>query len=106
MKDYVFYAKRFQARLNVILEPLDVQIKGYGTRGMYPSTRNEQAALFMQEACKAGLLFGKGYYFSMAHLEYGIEDYTLGIANDVVLKILRGGVKLEGKAPQEAFRRY
>lgn len=106
MKNFMYYAKRFQDRLNNYLKEIDLEIIGYGSRGMFPTTKNENAALFMQEACKAGLLFGKAYFFSWAHMEENIEEYVLNIVSDVVNRIKIGSVKLEGKAPQETFKRY
>lgn len=104
MDDLFFYAKRFQDRLNEIIAPLDINIPGYGTRGMFP-VEHENGALFMQECCKAGILFGKAYFFHFGHLEENVEEYVLNVVSDVVSKVSRGGAKLEGKAPAPTFKR-
>lgn len=104
MKDLVYYAKRFQQDLNGQLNKIDVNIEGYGTRGSLDTT-TENAALFMQEACKAGLLFGKAYFYHFGHLEEGIEETTLNLVCDIVERIKLGGVALEGEAPHQPFVR-
>lgn len=103
MEEYFYYANRFQTNLNAILGKLDLHIHGYGTRGMFPTTKNDQAALFLQECCKAGILFGKAYFYSMAHID--VEDQVIHICGEVVDKILRGDVKLEGTPPKEPYVR-
>lgn len=105
LKDLEFYAKRFMGNLNDIVKALGFQISGYGTRGMLPTTELE-CALFMQECCKAGVLFGKAFFYNFSHMEVtGVEQMVLSIANDVTGKILRGEVKLEGNIPNPNFKR-
>ena len=105
LKDLTFYAKRFLTNLNTILKPINLEIKGYGTRGMFPATQLE-GALFMQEAAKAGILFGKAFFYNFSHMEVaGLEDQVLNLSTEIVSRIRRGEVKLEGKMPQETFKR-
>lgn len=104
IKDLVFYAKRFLDQFNKICKPISVHINGYGTRGMLEVT-DYNTALFMQEACKAGLLFGKAFFYNFAHLESGIEEYVFNIVSDIVEKVKYGNVSLEGEMPKETFAR-
>lgn len=105
LKDLVFYAKRFMSNLNAILKDINVEIKGYGTRGMFPATQIE-GALFMQEAAKAGMLFGKAFFYNFSHMEIAnLEETVMNLSLDIVKRIKRGDVKLEGKLPQESFKR-
>jgi glutamate-1-semialdehyde 2,1-aminomutase len=105
LRDLNFYAKRFMAHLNDSIKPLGFQVQGYGTRGMLPVT-HPNCALFMQEALKAGMLFGKAFFYNFSHMEQnGLEETVFNLISDVVAKIQRGDVKLEGKAPVETFKR-
>jgi hypothetical protein len=93
------------AHLNDSIKPLGFQVQGYGTRGMLPVT-HPNCALFMQEALKAGMLFGKAFFYNFSHMEQnGLEETVFNLISDVVAKIQRGDVKLEGKAPVETFKR-
>lgn len=80
----------------------DIQIEGYGTRGALKGN-DELKALFMQEMCKAGYLFGPSFFINFAHLENGILDATFEVASQVLNKINMGLVKLEGEMPSSPF---
>ncbi len=101
--DLCFYGGRLMARLNALALP-GFKLEGYGSRGMLNVT-NLATALFMQEMCKAGVLFGKAFFFSFAHLEEDVESMIMNIADDAARRILSGQVKLEGSAPVETFKR-
>jgi len=104
VEDLFFYADNFLSSLNSILDLIDVEIEGYGTRGLLDvSTRN--AALLMQECCKANILLGKAYFFSWAHLEAEITEHVLNVIGDVVERIKRGRTRLEGPMPIQTFKR-
>lgn len=90
----------FLDRFNAIW-PDGVTIEGYPSRGIFRSPRPETLAIFFQEACKGGILFGPSWFFSFAHF----DDYreALGICKDVLARIKAGGVKLEGELPEASF---
>ena len=98
-------ANLFMDNVNSVISSIGVKIEGYGTRGML-NTSDYNTAIFMQEACKAGLLFGKAYFYNFAHMEEEIEDFAMTIIHDVVSKIKKGKVRLEGKLPNSGFKRY
>lgn len=99
-----YYGNRFQTKFNEICKPIGVKLEGYGTRAML-NTDDPNTPVFMQECLKGGLMFGKAFFFSFAHLEQGIEEYTFNVIVDVVEKILNGKVTLEGPAPVQTFKR-
>lgn len=87
----------FQKRFNEIGCGV-VGIEGYPTRGILVGPGK---ALFMQEACKAGLLFGVSFWFNFPLAEVAAE--TLVVIESIVAKIRSGSVALEGQAPQSPF---
>lgn len=91
--------KVFQERFNAVLDGI-VAIEGYPTRGILKGTP-EAKAIFMQEACKAGLLFGPSFFFGFQHAE--LTEEVLATLKDVALKIKTGGVRLEGAMPSTPF---
>lgn len=104
MQGYYEHANRFQEKFNEITKPLHIKIEGYGTRGML-SFDTQTQALLGQEMCKAGILIGKGYFYSIAMMEAELDDFVLNVLSDVVGKISRGQVRLEGKPPSFSFKR-
>jgi glutamate-1-semialdehyde aminotransferase len=101
-EDLLFYGQRLQDKLNDLSS--EVRFEGYGVRAML-NTTNPTTALFMQECCKAGILFGKAHFFHFGHLEQNIEAMVMGTAEGVMDQISKGLVKLEGEAPREVFKR-
>ena len=104
IKDLWYYANRFQDNLNDMTSEIGVELKGYGTRGMFDVT-NHNTALFLQEAARAGIFMGKAFFYNFAHMEYGVDEWVLNALGDVVNKIRNGKVALEGQPPQETFVR-
>jgi len=102
LHDLNFYGSKLIKNLNK-LHP-SIQFVGYGTRAQLDIT-TDASQLFMQEMCKSGVLIGKAFYYNFAHLEEGIDERVMNIANDVVGKITRNEVKLEGKPPETSFKR-
>jgi hypothetical protein len=102
LEDLWFYGDRLRRNLNALLP--EIVFEGYGTRGML-NTTNPTTALFMQEACKAGILFGKAWFFNFAHLEENIENFVLSVCSSIAERIKHGEVKLEGRMPEETFKR-
>jgi glutamate-1-semialdehyde aminotransferase len=102
LNDLMFYAKRFQKRLNAL--HTEINFDGYGTRCML-NTESPTTALFMQEMCKAGVLFGKAYFFNFAHLEEDVESKIINIAEGVIEMMKQGKCKYEGPLPGQSFQR-
>lgn len=103
-EELFFYAQRFQNKFNEICKNIGVSIQGYGTRGSMDLT-NPKVALFCQEALKAGMLFGKAFFFNFSHLENHIEDYIFDLIFDIVSSIQSGKVSYEGDLPIKPFVR-
>jgi glutamate-1-semialdehyde 2,1-aminomutase len=102
LKDLMYYGLRLQEKLNA-LDP-EIKFEGYGTRAML-NTTNVKTALFMQEMCKAGILFGKAHFFHFGHLDANIESFVMNVADGVMTQINSGRAKLEGESPKETFKR-
>jgi glutamate-1-semialdehyde 2,1-aminomutase len=91
--------QRFLDEFNAVC-PEKVRIEGYPTRGAFtgdPLCR----ALFFQEACKAGLLFGPSWFFNW-DLAAEVKD-AMGVIKSIFGRVDRGEVKLEGEVPQSPF---
>jgi glutamate-1-semialdehyde aminotransferase len=69
-------------------------IEGYPTRGVL---KGEKAIvdLFLQESCRAGLLFGPSWFFNFPHID--VMDFVLSTCAQVMGRIRRKEVKLEGE---------
>lgn len=80
--------------------PDGVRLEGYQTRGRFVGGELTRA-LFFQEAIKSGLLFGPSWFYTIHH--EAERKTTLDICNDILMRIKRGGVQLEGEMPQSPF---
>jgi acetylornithine/succinyldiaminopimelate/putrescine aminotransferase len=91
--------QQFITRFNTIASDV-VMIEGFPTRGVL---RGEplSKALFMQEACKAGVLLGPSWFFNFKHVD--VMDSVLNICGDIAVRIKTGSVKLEGEIPSSPF---
>lgn len=99
IKDLWEFGEDFKEFFNKTLEHI-VQIEGYNTRyALKGNTRLR--AVFMQEACKAGMLFGLSPFlnFEMILLRDRIKDKLLDVAGI----INSGKVRLIGYAPHSPF---
>lgn len=92
-------AGRFQEQFNEAMTAV-VAIKGYPTRGVLEGDEL-MVALFMQEACKAGLLFGASFFWCEPHAAE--MHRVLETCRIVATKIKSGSAKLEGAMPRKAF---
>lgn len=92
-------AEKFLVDFN-LLAPQLIRIDGYPTRGVFRGTELTKA-LFWQEACKAGILFGPSWFFNFAHREK--TAFVLSTARDILSRISTGSVKLEGELPKTPF---
>jgi glutamate-1-semialdehyde aminotransferase len=102
LKDLFYYGERLKDKLNGLHS--DITFQGYGTRAML-NTTNPTTALFMQEACKAGILFGKAWFYNFSHLEANLEKVLLTTCEEIIHRINRNEVKLQGKLPEEPVAR-
>lgn len=89
----------FQKRFNETCLGV-VQIEGYPTRGILKGDPM-QKALFMQEACFAGILFGPSFFFNFGHID--LMDQVLSTCSDIVTRIKTGQVELMGEMPTSPF---
>lgn len=93
-------AGRFKDAFNSIC-PGNIRIEGYNTRGAFKAVSDEYKALFFQEAIKCKILFGPSWFFCSKHDQY--TDLVINICKDIINKINRGNVKLEGLMPRSPF---
>lgn len=89
----------FQEAFNS-LWPEKLRIAGYPTRGVFQGDEMTKA-LFWQECCRAGILFGPSWFFNFAHVD--LTDAVLGTCRDIMTRIKTGSVKLEGELPKAPF---
>jgi glutamate-1-semialdehyde 2,1-aminomutase len=91
--------KRFQDRFNAIM-PSIIQIKGYPTRGAFHGSERD-IALFFQESARAGILFGRSFFYTSLHDKH--DDIVLNTCNTILTKIIHKEVKLDGAMPIKPF---
>lgn len=88
----------FITRFNKLSEL--VKIDGYHTRGVFIGSEMHKA-LFMQECCKAGVLFGSSWFYSRSHIPE--NDNVLNLCGLILQRIENGQVKLEGNMPVKPY---
>ncbi len=88
----------FISQFNAIWEA--IQIEGYPTRGVFKGEA-ETKAMFFQECCEAGILFGPSFFynFPLSEEAHGV----LQVCRDVMTRIRLGQVTLRGQLPQSPF---
>lgn len=80
--------------------PEGIRLKAYPTRGVFeadPLTK----ALFMQETCRAGLLFGPSWFFNFAHAALDLDYFST--IEEIICRIKKGQVTLMGEMPRSPF---
>lgn len=90
------HAGFFWKDINAITDGF-VKFKGYPTRGRLEGTALNKA-LFMQECCKGGLLFGPSYFYNYVHHHH--DQSTISVIKSVIQKMKMGLVSLEGEIPK------
>jgi glutamate-1-semialdehyde 2,1-aminomutase len=80
--------------------PSMLQIEGYPTRGVFKGDAFTKA-LFFQEACNAGLLFGPSFFFNFPLAEEA--KTAMGTIKDIFLRLKTGAVALRGEPPKSPF---
>ena len=78
-----------------------IWLDGYPTRGRLLGKSETIKALFMQEMCKAGILFGPSYFWCAQHVHETFN--TISLARQAITRIANGECKLEGKMPVTPF---
>jgi glutamate-1-semialdehyde 2,1-aminomutase len=91
--------RKFQSNFNAIW-PEGLVIEGYPTRGILNGDALVKA-LFMQEACLSGIIFGPSWFISFAHID--VIDSVLSTCRDILIRIKMGGVHLYGEMPRSPF---
>jgi acetylornithine/succinyldiaminopimelate/putrescine aminotransferase len=91
--------KVFLAQFNA-LYPEKLWIEGYPTRGAFKGD-DLVKALFWQEACRAGVLFGPSWFFNFCHPP--VTDLVVSTCRDIVGRIKTGSVRLLGNMPTTPF---
>lgn len=90
---------KFLNRFNSLL-PGQLAIQGYPSRGVFVGDTLTKA-LFWQEACRAGVLFGPSWFFNFKHID--CVDEVLSTCQDIAQRLKTGSVKLEGELPTSPF---
>ncbi len=91
--------QRFITRFNE-LWPGTIGIQGYPTRGVFVGDPL-QKALFWQEACRAGVIFGPSFFFNFKHIEH--TDAVMSLFRDIITRLKTSSVQLEGDMPSSPF---
>lgn len=86
------FLKRFNS-----FAPDQIRIAGYPTRGAFEGDQYFKA-LFWQESCRAGLLFGPSWFFNFSHIEHA--EIVLSTCADIINRIKTGHVTLNGSMPK------
>jgi glutamate-1-semialdehyde 2,1-aminomutase len=75
-----------------------VWLDGYPTRGVFKARDELTKALFWQECCRAGMLWGPSWFFNFPL----IAEYPSALIamKSIVTRIKNGEVKLEGEMPR------
>ena len=89
--------KTFIEHFNAVA-PDVVRIDGYPTRGVLAG---EGKPLFMQEACKAGMLFGPSWFYNFPLVDAAKD--AMGAIEAIIMRIKNGEVALEGELPSSPF---
>jgi glutamate-1-semialdehyde 2,1-aminomutase len=98
MADLWSAGARFLELFNAISPKL--KIDGYPTRGAFVGD-DETKALFWQEACKAGIIFGPSWFFNFPLMS--LTDTVIPVCRDILGRIKVGSVRLEGNMPKKPF---
>jgi glutamate-1-semialdehyde 2,1-aminomutase len=93
------HAKLFWNDVNAVTEGV-VTFSGYPTRGRIEGTALNKA-LFMQECCKGGVLFGPSYFYNFTHFQH--DQMVLSVIKSVIKNLKMGLVQLEGEMPASPF---
>lgn len=93
-------ALRFKTDFNALGGDL-VWLEGYPTRGVLKSKDELTKALFMQEMCQAGVLFGPSFFWCEPHAYE--TSLVLSLMQNTISRLKLNQIKLLGKLPVKAF---
>jgi glutamate-1-semialdehyde 2,1-aminomutase len=96
--------QRFIDKFNALTP--DVQLTGYPTRCVWDGVAGldvDKRGMLWQEAAKAGILFGKAWFFNWELIPH--TDFTIEICREIFDRIDRHDVVMEGPLPGESFKR-
>lgn len=82
------------------LWPEKITIEGYPTRGIFRGDEDIRA-LFFQESCYAGMLFGPSFWYNFPLAKIGLD--LIPTLREIMDKIRRGGAKLRGEKFRSPF---
>lgn len=99
MDDLWLHGQHFIDEFNKIW-PEGVTLLGYPSRGIFMGNQINKA-LFFQEACRGGVLFGPSWFFNFPM----IEEYknVLGLCKDILTRVKNSEVQLLGELPKSPF---
>lgn len=104
---FYYRSKALMGEINSALPEKELQLIGYGTRCGWEGDEKYKALLW-QESCKRGVLFGKPYFTTYAHVlgqqAQRVQIHTMKAVKGAVTAIAKGA-KLEGPMPLEVFKR-
>lgn len=92
-------ASKFVEEFNAI-DPDFIKIEGYPLRGVFKGTEIGNA-LFFQQACDAGLLFGPTFFWNFHHTKEAAN--VLSLCRGIITKIRNNEVQLRGEMPRKAY---
>lgn len=88
----------FVEQFNALEGP--VSISGYNTRGILAGDKAD-VDLFMQETCKAGIIFGPSWFWALPHDDH--TDEVISTCRSIFQRMKDGAVKLEGRPSVKPF---
>jgi glutamate-1-semialdehyde 2,1-aminomutase len=74
-----------------------VWLEGYATRAVLRARDELTKALFMQEMCLAGILFGPSFFWCLPHVEH--RRFVIDVMSKVIARIKNGEATLKGTLP-------
>jgi glutamate-1-semialdehyde aminotransferase len=83
------------------IAPDIVSIEGYPTRGVLRAANDTVKALFMQECCRGGVIFGPSWFYS--HDLHKCNQEVFQTVRESIARIKNGKAKLLGRIPQSPF---
>jgi glutamate-1-semialdehyde 2,1-aminomutase len=74
-----------------------VWLEGYATRAVLRGRDELTRALFMQEMCLAGILFGPSFFWCLPHVEH--RHFVIDVMSKVIARLKNGEATLKGMLP-------
>lgn len=99
IKNLYLHGEEFISRFNELGRG-KLKLEGYPTRGRFVG-EDRLKALFFQECCKVGILFGPSWFFNFPLIKH--TDNVLKEVKIILERVFSGKVQLEGKMPSSPF---